>query len=82
MGEYAFSSTIAGFLAQGLCAEGRYEEAARFSRASEEAAAPDDVFSQMLWRTSRARIRRSRETSIEPRRWRGKRCSWANGQIS
>ena len=57
MGERAFSSTIAGFLAQALCAEGRYEEAARFSRASEEAAASDDVFSQMLWRTSRARIR-------------------------
>ena len=57
MGERAFSSTIAGFLAQGLCAEGRYEEAARFSRASEEAAASDDIFSQMLWRTSRARIR-------------------------
>jgi predicted ATPase/class 3 adenylate cyclase len=57
MGERSFSSTIASLLALGLCAEGRYEEAARFSRASEEAAASDDVVSQMLWRTSRARIR-------------------------
>jgi len=56
MGERGFSSTIAGFLAQALCAQGAFEEAARFSRASEIAAAPDDVISQMLWRTSRARI--------------------------
>ena len=55
-GEKAFSSTIAGFLAHALCASADYEEAARFSRACEEAAAPDDVFSQILWRTSRAKI--------------------------
>jgi tetratricopeptide (TPR) repeat protein len=35
---------------------GDYEEAARCSRASEDAAATDDVFSQMLWRISRAKI--------------------------
>ena len=35
---------------------GEYEEAARCSRASEDAAAPDDVFSQMLWRISRAKL--------------------------
>jgi predicted ATPase/class 3 adenylate cyclase len=56
MGEHGFSSTIAGFLAQALYAQGDYQEAGRFSRASEEAAAPDDVISQMLWRTSRAKI--------------------------
>jgi tetratricopeptide (TPR) repeat protein len=56
MGERAFSSTIAGFLAQAVYAQGDYDEAGRFSRASEMAAAPDDVVSQMLWRTSRAKI--------------------------
>ena len=56
MGERGFRSTIAGMLAHALCAQGEYEEARRFSRASEEAAAPDDVFSQMMWRTSRARL--------------------------
>jgi predicted ATPase/class 3 adenylate cyclase len=64
MGERAFSSTIAGFLAQALYAQGDYQEAGRFSRASEEAAAPDDVISQMLWRTSRAKIL-AREGDIE-----------------
>jgi len=56
MGERGFSSTIAGFLAQALYAQGDYQEAGRFSRASQLAAAPDDVISQMLWRTSRAKI--------------------------
>jgi tetratricopeptide (TPR) repeat protein len=56
MGTRGFSSTIAGFLAQALYAQGDYEEAGRFSRASEMAAAPDDAISQMLWRTSRAKI--------------------------
>ena len=57
MGERGFLSTIAGFLAQALCAQGEYDEAERFSRASEAAAAPDDVMSQVLWRTARAKVR-------------------------
>jgi predicted ATPase/class 3 adenylate cyclase len=56
MGERGLLSTVAGFLAQALYACGDYEEAARCSRASEDAAATDDVFSQMLWRTSRAKL--------------------------
>ena len=56
MGERGLLSTVAGFLAQALYAQGDYDEAARFSRASEDAAATDDVFSQMLWRISRAKI--------------------------
>src|SRR4051794_24864700 len=56
MGERGLLSTVAGFLAQALYAGGEYEEAARCSRASEDAAATDDVFSQMLWRISRAKI--------------------------
>jgi tetratricopeptide (TPR) repeat protein len=57
VGERAYLSSIAGFLAHALYSEGRDDEALRFSRESEDAAAPDDVLSQMLWRTARAKIR-------------------------
>jgi tetratricopeptide (TPR) repeat protein len=57
MGERGFLSTIAGFLAHALCAQGEYDEAERFSRASEAAAATDDVLSHVLWRTARAKVR-------------------------
>jgi predicted ATPase/class 3 adenylate cyclase len=60
MGERGFLSTIAGFLAHALYAQAEYEEAERFSRAGERAAAPDDVFSQILWRAARAKIRARR----------------------
>jgi tetratricopeptide (TPR) repeat protein len=56
MGEKGFRSTIAGFLAHALLAQGEYEESARFSRMCEDAAAPDDALSQMLWRRARARL--------------------------
>jgi tetratricopeptide (TPR) repeat protein len=56
-GERAYLSSIAGYLAHALLAEGRDEEALRFSRESEDAAAPDDVLSQVLWRTARAKLR-------------------------
>jgi predicted ATPase/class 3 adenylate cyclase len=60
MGERGFLSTIAGFLAQALYAQGEYDEAERFSRVSEAAAASHDVPSQVLWRSSRAKIRARR----------------------
>jgi tetratricopeptide (TPR) repeat protein len=55
-GERAFLSSSAGFLAHALYGEGNDEEAERYSRESEDAAAPDDVLSQVLWRTARAKI--------------------------
>ena len=51
-GERAYLSTIAGFLAHALYAQGKDDEAEHFSRESEQAAAPDDVLSQVLWRTA------------------------------
>jgi predicted ATPase/class 3 adenylate cyclase len=63
-GERAFLSTIAGFLAHALYEEGNDDEAERFSRESEDAAAPDDVLSQVLWRTARAKVR-ARQGDIE-----------------
>jgi predicted ATPase/class 3 adenylate cyclase len=60
-GERAFLSTIAGFLAHALYEEGNDDEAERFSRESEDA---DDVLSQVLWRTARAKVR-ARQGDIE-----------------
>jgi ATP/maltotriose-dependent transcriptional regulator MalT len=60
MGERGFLSTIAGFLAQALCEQGEYDEAERFSRVSEAAAAPDDMMSQVLWRSARAKVHAQR----------------------
>jgi ATP/maltotriose-dependent transcriptional regulator MalT len=56
MGERGFRSTIAGLLAHALCALGEDDEADRFSRACEDAAAPEDAFSQVLWRSARAKV--------------------------
>ena len=55
-GERAYRSTIAGFLAHALLAENEDVEAERFSRESERAASPEDVLSQVLWRTARAKL--------------------------
>ncbi len=56
MGERSFRSTIAGLLAQALCALGEEDEADHFSRVCEETAAEEDVFSQVLWRCARAKV--------------------------
>ncbi|HEX3687355.1 MAG TPA: adenylate/guanylate cyclase domain-containing protein [Gaiellaceae bacterium] len=64
-GERAYRSTIAGFLAHALYAEAKDEEAERFSRESEQAASPDDVVSQVVWRTARAKIL-ARRGELEP----------------
>ncbi|HET7555545.1 MAG TPA: NB-ARC domain-containing protein, partial [Gaiellaceae bacterium] len=56
MGEHSFRSTIAGLLAHALCEVGEDDEADQFSRACEEVAADEDVFSQVLWRSARAKV--------------------------
>jgi predicted ATPase/class 3 adenylate cyclase len=56
MGERGFLSTIAALLAHALYAFGEYDEAEVFSRESKKAAAGDDVFSQVLWRSALAKI--------------------------
>jgi class 3 adenylate cyclase/tetratricopeptide (TPR) repeat protein len=54
MGEKAYLSTTAARLAEAVYAQGRYDEAERYSRISEEAADPGDLESQMRWRAARA----------------------------
>ena len=56
-GERGYLSTIAGFLSHALIARGEDADAERFSRECEEAAAPEDVLSQVLWRTAKAKLR-------------------------
>jgi predicted ATPase/class 3 adenylate cyclase len=56
MGERAYLSTAAALLAHALGDLDELDEAERFSRISEEASSPEDVFSQVLWRSGRAKI--------------------------
>ena len=55
-GESAYLSSVAPRLARAIYAQGRYEEAEHFTRASETAAADDDVSSQSDWRAVRALV--------------------------
>jgi len=54
MGDKAFLSTTAAYLAQAVCAQGRDEEASRYTQISEELAARDDLLTQVIWRSARA----------------------------
>ena len=56
MGETGYLSTTAGFLAEALYAQGRDEEALRYTKEGERAAAADDFLSQLLWRAVRAKV--------------------------
>jgi tetratricopeptide (TPR) repeat protein len=55
MGERYFLSTAAGELARAVYAQGRYAEAEELTRIAEELSADDDVTSQALWRSVRAK---------------------------
>jgi DNA-binding SARP family transcriptional activator len=56
LGEKSHFSSVAGLLARAVFAQGRYDEAERLTRASEEAARPNDIHSHILWRTTRAQV--------------------------
>jgi tetratricopeptide (TPR) repeat protein len=56
IGEVTLMSTVAGILADAICAQGRYEEAEQYTRVSEESAAVEDVYTQVLWRSVRAKV--------------------------
>jgi tetratricopeptide (TPR) repeat protein len=54
--EKAVRSTVAALLAEALYAQGRLDESKRFTEVGEETAASDDVVSQVIWRSVRAKI--------------------------
>ena len=56
IGERSHFSSVAGLLSRAMYAQGRYDEAERLSRESEEAARPNDIHSHVLWRTTRAQV--------------------------
>jgi predicted ATPase/class 3 adenylate cyclase len=60
LGERAYLSTAAALLAHALGELDELDEADHFSRVSEETSSPEDVFSQVLWRSGRAKIRARR----------------------
>jgi class 3 adenylate cyclase/tetratricopeptide (TPR) repeat protein len=55
MGESNVAATSAALLAEALVQLGRHDEARQFSEASEAKAADDDIASQILWRTAKAK---------------------------
>src|ERR671931_56703 len=63
MGEKYLLSTIAGLLAQVLCAQGRYDEASQMCMITASVAAEDDAQSQALWRSVRAKVLARRNDS-------------------
>jgi ATP/maltotriose-dependent transcriptional regulator MalT len=63
IGELSWLSTVAGILAEAVYLQGRYDEAEELTRVSEETAGTEDVYSQVLWRSVRAkRLARRGET--------------------
>jgi class 3 adenylate cyclase/tetratricopeptide (TPR) repeat protein len=56
MGEKSYLSTFAAELAQALYRQSRLHECERFTRVSEEIAAPDDLAAQVTWRGPRAKV--------------------------
>jgi class 3 adenylate cyclase/tetratricopeptide (TPR) repeat protein len=67
IGERAYLSTMAAFLARALQALGRDNEADALTLVSEESASRDDIGSQVIWRGTRARVlaRRDGERAVE-----------------
>ncbi len=78
MGERYFLSTAAGELARAVYAQGRYAEAEELTRLAEELSADDDLTSQALWRSVRAKAlaQRDLERGRGGTRARGGRSSW------
>jgi tetratricopeptide (TPR) repeat protein len=67
IGEVSLLSTAAAMLAEALYAQGRYEEADRFTHVSEESAGAEDVYSQVVWRSVRAKVLARRGDLTEAR---------------
>jgi class 3 adenylate cyclase/tetratricopeptide (TPR) repeat protein len=65
MGEKVNLSLIAASLAEALHLQGRDEEAEHLTVVSEEATSPEDVWSQVAWRSTRANIRAARGQASE-----------------
>ena len=67
IGELPWLSTVAGILAEAIYAQGRYDEVEEWLRTSEEAAGTEDVYSQSLLRSIKAKLlaRRGEAEEVE-----------------
>jgi tetratricopeptide (TPR) repeat protein len=65
MGERYFLSTAAGELARAVYAQGRYAEAEELTRLAEELSGDDDLTSQALWRSVRAKALARRNLEVD-----------------
>ena len=68
MGERGYLSTVAAFLAQALYGEGRLDEADDLARLAQASASPDDLWSQVLSRGTRAKVYAGRGAHEEAER--------------
>lgn len=68
MGDRGYLSSVAAFLAQALYGQGRLDEADDLARRAQANAAPDDLWSQVLSRGTRAKVSASRGTHEEAER--------------
>ena len=66
LGEKGNLSTIAAYLAEAVYEQGRFDEAEELTAASESMTFPDDVTSQIAWRTVRAKVA-ARKGDLESR---------------
>ena len=67
MGEQNYISTTAAYLAEALRQQGDLAEALAFAARSAEIAAEDDIYTQALWRSTRARALEGPGTSERKR---------------
>jgi ATP/maltotriose-dependent transcriptional regulator MalT len=67
IGETSHFSSIAQVLANAVYLQGRYDEAERLTEECERASRPNDMYSQILWRSTRAKViaRRGEHTAAE-----------------
>ena len=56
VGETSVLSSVSALLGEAVLEQGRGPEAERYADVSEETSSPDDVFSQVEWRTLRAKL--------------------------
>jgi predicted ATPase len=69
MGDRGYLSSVAAFLAQALYGQGRLDEADDLARRAQASAAPDDLWSQVLSRGTRAKVCASRGEHEEAERY-------------
>jgi len=56
LGDRNYISTVAGYLAEALYLQGRFDESRAFTAFSADVAAPDDLATQVLWRGVSAKL--------------------------